>query len=688
MFPYSFKNIFPINLKRLKLLQNVILIRKCHNRPNYDVIVVGGGHAGVEAAAAASRMHCRTLLVTHKFETIGEMSCNPAFGGIGKGQLIREIDALDGLCGRICDKSGIHYKVLNRSKGPAVWGYRAQIDRKLYKKHMQLEIEQTPNLTILTKSIEDLYLEEIWKSNGEKAFICKGIITGDGHLISSHSVVICTGTFLRGEINIGLKHYPAGRIGDKPAIGLAETFQNRIGFCMNRLKTGTPPRLDKNSIDFSKLETSHADNYPLPFSFLNESVWIQPEDQCNTWLTYTNDQVREIIKQSMHLNRHIREEVCGPRYCPSIESKILKFPKRNHQIWLEPEGIDSNVIYPNGISCTMPEEFQEKMVHSIQGLENAIMLRPGYGVEYDFVDPRQIRPSLETKKVKNLFLAGQINGTTGYEEAASQGIIAGINSALKAKKINNPSADLPTEFIVNRTEAYIGVLIDDLTSLGTNEPYRMFTSRAEFRLYLRPDNADYRLTERGYKIGCVTQSRYDKFINDQLILNNAKQFLQSLEFSLVKWAQILKLSNQNTQSKKVKNGLDLLSITNLCDFEMLYRKFPNDLSQIHSNPILIHRLNAEALYQREIINQSTLIEQVQHEELTLIDDNIDYYNEKLNLSNEVKEILTEHRPTTIGAAARIPGVTAAAIVKILYYLRQRQQQSISTRTIVEEITTK
>ena len=650
-----------------------------HFQPKYDVIVVGGGHAGVEAATAAARMSCNTLLVTHKFETIGEMSCNPAFGGIGKGQLIREIDSLDGVCGRICDKSGIQYKVLNRSKGPAVWGLRAQIDRKLFKQHMQEEIRNYKNLKIHCASIEDLILQKVENvdDNGDmRRFICRGIITSDGEMLTSHSVVICTGTFLRGEINIGLEHFPAGRMGDQPAIGLADTFRDRIGFRMGRLKTGTPPRIARESIDFSNLEFTIGDNPSLPFSFMNDTVWIEPMNQCRTWLTFTNSKVADIISKNFHLSRHVREEVRGPRYCPSIESKIIKFSKRDHQIWLEPEGFDSNVIYPNGISCTLPEEIQREMINSIDGLTNARMLQPGYGVEYDYVDPRQLRASLETKVCANLFLAGQINGTTGYEEAASQGIIAGINAALNAQTTDQ-------RFTLSRTEAYIGVLIDDLTTLGTNEPYRMFTSRAEFRLLLRPDNADLRLTEKGHEIGCVSTDRYRKCVHTRDLLNDAKQFLSSINYSMVKWKQILNLKDFQTSSTKVKSGIDILSITNITNFEMLRKVFPSELDRISTVPWLAHRLEVEAFYQREVFEQKSLIEQVRKEEQLFIDDSIDYYNESLNLSNEVKELLSEHRPTTIGAATRIPGVTPAAIVMIIYYLRR--QKSINRQRIPNQV---
>ena len=637
----------------------------------YDVIVVGGGHAGVEAATAAARMSCSTLLVTHKFETIGEMSCNPAFGGIGKGQLIREIDALDGVCGRICDKSGIQYKVLNKKKGPAIWGIRAQIDRKLFKLHMQEEIRNYPNLSIYCASIEDLILEEIIQNNNAKKFVCKGIVTADGKILTSHSVVICTGTFLRGEINIGLDHYPAGRIGDKPAIGLANTFRDRIGFRMGRLKTGTPPRIDLNTIDFSNLDSTTGDNPPLPFSFMNDSVWIKPEDQYLTWLTFTNQAVEDLVNKNIHLSRHVREEVCGPRYCPSLESKVLKFGKRNHQIWLEPEGIDSDVIYPNGISCTLPEEIQRQIINSIDGLKTARMLRPGYGVEYDFVDPRQILPTLETKLCSNLFLAGQINGTTGYEEAASQGIIAGINAGLRSRSSSsffNPSNQA---FTLSRSEAYIGVLIDDLTTLGTNEPYRMFSSRAEFRLSLRSDNADLRLTQKGFDFGCVSSDRYNRYAIMRDLIEKAKKFLTLTSYSISQWKKLLQLDNLHTSSNHILNGLLFLSSFNI-SFEKFSKLFPAELGAIASCPPAVERLFIEALYIRSVSELQSLIEQVRKEESLSIDENIDYANVSLNLSLEVKELLESHRPATIGAATRIPGVTPTAVLNLLYYLRKNQ----------------
>lgn len=386
--------------------------------PHFDVVVIGGGHAGTEAAAAAARCGSRTLLLTHRVDTIGQMSCNPSFGGIGKGHLMREVDALDGLCSRICDQSGIHYKVLNRRKGPAVWGLRAQIDRKLYKQNMQKEILSTPLLTVQEGAVEDLVLAEPEPGYGGKSRV-RGVVLADGSTIHAESVILTTGTFLRGTVIIGLEVHPAGRLGDQPSIGLAQTLE-KLGFMVGRLKTGTPPRLAKESINFSILNEHTADNPPIPFSFLSDSVWIKPEDQLPCYLTHTNPRVDELVLENLHLNSHVKETTRGPRYCPSIESKVLRFPNRLHQVWLEPEGMDSDLIYPQGLSVTLPAELQEKMITCIRGLEKAKMVHPGYGVQYDYLDPRQISPSLETHLVQRLFFAGQINGTTGYEEAAAQ----------------------------------------------------------------------------------------------------------------------------------------------------------------------------------------------------------------------------------------------------------------------------
>nr|ACE75814.1 protein MTO1 homolog, mitochondrial precursor (predicted) [Sorex araneus] len=402
--------------------------------PHFDVLVIGGGHAGSEAAAAAARCGARTLLLTHRVETIGQMSCNPSFGGIGKGHLMREVDALDGLCGRVCDQSGIHYKVLNRRKGPAVWGLRAQIDRKLYKQNMQKELLGTPLLTVQEGAVEDLILEEAEPGHPGKCRV-SGVVLVDGSAVYADSVVLTTGTFLRGMVVIGLETHPAGRLGDQPSIGLAQTLE-KLGFMVGRLKTGTPPRIAKESINFSILNKQEPDNPSTPFSFINETVWIKPEDQLPCYLTHTNPKVDEIVLENLHLNSHIKETTRGPRYCPSIESKVLRFPNRLHQVWLEPEGLDSDLIYPQGLSVTLPAELQEKIITCIRGLEKAKMVQPGYGVQYDYLDPRQISPSLETHLVQRLFFAGQINGTTGYEEAAAQSppCIAGCDPKSKQTK--------------------------------------------------------------------------------------------------------------------------------------------------------------------------------------------------------------------------------------------------------------
>uniref|UniRef100_A0A250Y0M7 Protein MTO1, mitochondrial n=1 Tax=Castor canadensis TaxID=51338 RepID=A0A250Y0M7_CASCN len=386
--------------------------------PHFDVVVIGGGHAGTEAAAAAARCGSRTLLLTHRVDTIGQMSCNPSFGGIGKGHLMREVDALDGLCSRICDQSGVHYKVLNRRKGPAVWGLRAQIDRKLYKQNMQKEILNTPLLTVQEGAVEDLILTEPEPKHPGKCRV-SGVVLVDGSTVYAESVILTTGTFLRGMIIIGLEMHPAGRLGDQPSVGLAQTLE-KLGFVVGRLKTGTPPRIAKDTINFSILNKHTPDDPSRPFSFVNETVWIKPEDQLPCYLTYTNPRVDEIILENLHLNSHVKETTRGPRYCPSIESKVLRFPNRVHQVWLEPEGMDSDLIYPQGLSVTLPAELQERMITCIKGLEKAKMIHPGYGVQYDYLDPRQITPSLETHLVQRLFFAGQINGTTGYEEAAAQ----------------------------------------------------------------------------------------------------------------------------------------------------------------------------------------------------------------------------------------------------------------------------
>ncbi|XP_061479118.1 protein MTO1 homolog, mitochondrial isoform X3 [Rhineura floridana] len=519
----------------------------------YDVIVIGGGHAGTEAASAAARVGARTLLITHKIDSIGQMSCNPSFGGIGKGHLVREVDALDGLCARICDRSGVHYKVLNKCKGPAVWGLRAQIDRKLYKENMQKEILQTPLLTVCEASVEDLLLTVPESDHPGKCCV-SGVILEDGRRMHAGSVVLTTGTFLRGMILIGLERHPAGRMGDQPSIGLAQTLE-KLGFTIGRLKTGTPPRLAKDSIDFSVLGRHTADNSPVPFSFLSEAVWIKPEDQLSCYLTYTNPRVEQIIHENLHLNNHVRETTRGPRYCPSLESKVLRFPNRTHQVWLEPEGLDSNVIYPQGMSLTLPSEIQEELITHINGLEKAKMVQPGFN-----------------------------------------------------------------------------------------------------------------------EAGCVSQNRYQQASQMKAMLEEGIETLKSIQFSCTKWAQLIPAATISASRSSPCSALDILQYQEI-NMEILSRAVPELLTKFAEWRQLAERLKIEAVYKWHVSLQKLEIEEVRQDEALQLPEDLDYFAISASLSQEVREKLHLHRPQTIGAVSRIPGITPAAVVNLLRFVKNNHKRA-------------
>lgn len=620
---------------------------------SFDVIVVGGGHAGTEAAAAAARMGAKTLLLTHKLETVGEMSCNPAIGGLAKGHLVREIDALDGVMARAIDRGGIQFRMLNQSKGPAVRGPRAQADRKLYRQAVQDILRETENLTQWAAAVEDLILADDNRVIGVK--------TADGRSIGAGAVVLTTGTFLRGLIHLGEQTWPAGRIDEAPALGLSVTLE-RLALRLGRLKTGTPARLDGRTIDWAGLEMQPGDDPPQPFSFLTDRI-TTPQIACG--ITYTTDQTHQIIRDNIHRSPMYSGQIqsVGPRYCPSVEDKIVRFAdKERHQVFLEPEGLDDPTVYPNGISTSLPAEVQDALIHSIPGLEQVVILRPGYAIEYDFVDPRELRPSLEVQKAPGLFLAGQINGTTGYEEAGAQGLVAGVNAALLAS-----GADRDDAFVPDRADGYLGVMIDDLVTLGTQEPYRMFTSRAEYRLLLRADNADLRLTPMGMDAGVISNARAAAFVAKREALDEARARMQALTATPKELAAAGLHVNQDGVRR---SALDLFSYQTVT-WQTLKTLWP-ELMEIP--PAVAEQLEIEGRYAGYLNRQTTDIAAYRKDEGLSLPDDLDYATVG-SLSAEIRLKLTNARPATLGAAARIPGMTPAALTALLGHVKKMKKSA-------------